>query len=632
MEKSQWIGFKDESGRIIIKFTSLLKTNEVKIHCNYDDLDLLQTPVECSEFFSSPEKLVTVYQKVVTRNESYQYDAMGNRTTERILLRKEYGYTYEYYPNSNWLKAKIKQDGTERIDYKYDDNGNLTAKTITRGDKVDRWDYVYDLFNQMEQVKKNGQVVSSYIYDPSGFRVEKVGSKGKVNYVPLLNGEVGYRKEINKGQEYSFIYVGGQHLARVNGVVGGSGKKFYYQNDHLGSALAITDELGNKVVERDFTPFGEKIKLEEMDGEDPDEDGSAFTGKDWDEDVGLYYYNARWYDPEIGRFISEDPVGDDPTLYIYGFNNPLKFVDPTGKEGNVVWNWGKGLKNLLASKIPILGDIMLGMDAFDLMIGPNLSGPAPNTESNFYIAEFKHNTYARESLLPIGVKKVNQQSNFYTKEYKHNIKVRMDSSLRNTDAAKRVTPYMTSEVGNRSAAEYNAVIDQFDIENNPRYASRNGNTYCNIYGWDVTSAMNAEIPHWVDANGVPCAPNAKGAHELNANLVVKWLKDNGKDYGWYEVKTMEEAQLAADMGKPTVVVWYNNQNKDGVMDNKNPWSHDWDLPGHIAVVCPIVDNISKYGVYITQAGGHNSRYEGLEGGFGSWKIKQTEYFRFYVHE
>ena len=89
----------------------------LKIHCNYDDLDLLQMPVERSEFYNSPEKLVTVYQKVVTRTESYQYDAMGNRTTERILLRKEYGYTYEYYPNSNRLKVKseTRWNGADRL-------------------------------------------------------------------------------------------------------------------------------------------------------------------------------------------------------------------------------------------------------------------------------------------------------------------------------------------------------------------------------------------------------------------------------------------------------------------------------------------------------------------------------------
>ena len=74
-------------------------------------------------------------------------------------------------------------------------------------------------------------------------------------------------------------------------MIGGCGKKFYYYNDHLGSALAVTDEKGNKVVERDFTPFGERINTDVYDDEpgDLDEDESGFTGKDWDEDVGLYY-------------------------------------------------------------------------------------------------------------------------------------------------------------------------------------------------------------------------------------------------------------------------------------------------------------------------------------------------------
>jgi RHS repeat-associated protein len=127
---------------------------------------------------------------------------------------------------------------------------------------------------------------------------------------------------------HSFIYFAGFHLARVDGVIGGTGKKYFYHNDHLGSALVVTDQDGNKVIERDFLPFGEMINLQE--GPNPYADGSGFTGKDWDEEIGLYYFNARWYDPEIGRFISQDPAADDPNLYSYGYNNPLKFVDPNG--------------------------------------------------------------------------------------------------------------------------------------------------------------------------------------------------------------------------------------------------------------------------------------------------------------
>lgn len=377
LDRSKWIGTKDAQGRITIKFVPLLRTVELKIHCNYDDLDIFQLPVDRAEFMNSPEKLVTVYQKFASRTESYEYDAMGNRTVERILLRKEYGYTYTYYPNSNRLQSKEKQDGTERVDYAYDENGNLISKVVTKGEKVDRWEYAYDLFNRLEQVKKNGEVVSSYIYDPNGFRVEKVGSKGKIHYVPLLNGEVGYRKEFATNAEYSFIYVGIQHLARVNGVIGGSGKKFYYHNDHLGSALAVTDEKGNKVVERDFTPFGERINTDVYDDEprDMDEDESGFTGKDWDVDAELYYYNARWYDPTIGRFISEDSVADDPNLYGYCFNNPVNNIDPTG-HFSVGIQKGYGLFSASVNAIGLLTknyDLCTAMSTLSLFVAVHSS-------------------------------------------------------------------------------------------------------------------------------------------------------------------------------------------------------------------------------------------------------------------
>jgi hypothetical protein len=73
---------------------------------------------------------------------------------------------------------------------------------------------------------------------------------------------------------------------RVNGVIGGNGKKFFYHNDHEGSALVVTDENGNKVVDRDFAPFGEKIKTNNREEPYSDETEDGFTGKDWDEDVG----------------------------------------------------------------------------------------------------------------------------------------------------------------------------------------------------------------------------------------------------------------------------------------------------------------------------------------------------------
>ena len=55
-----------------------------------------------------------------------------------------------------------------------------------------------------------------------------------------------------------------------------------------------------------------------------------FTGKEYESDVKLYYYGARYYDPYIGRFISKDPVGNGVNWYAYAVNNPLAFIDPSG--------------------------------------------------------------------------------------------------------------------------------------------------------------------------------------------------------------------------------------------------------------------------------------------------------------
>ena len=67
-----------------------------------------------------------------------------------------------------------------------------------------------------------------------------------------------------------------------------------------------------------------------------------YTGKDLNEDTGLYYFNARWYDANTGRFISEDPARDGAAWYVYCSNNPLKFTDPTGMWGRKNKDEGSG--------------------------------------------------------------------------------------------------------------------------------------------------------------------------------------------------------------------------------------------------------------------------------------------------
>ncbi len=159
------------------------------------------------------------------------------------------------------------------------------------------------------------------------------------------------------------------------------------------------------------------------------------------------------------------------------------------------------------------------------------------------------------------------------------------------NASKAVTPLVTSDKSNRSASLYENVIAQFKVETNARYAvnkNGTGDTYCNIFMWDVTRAMGAEIPHYVDAQTLEARyyPDVSGAKELNANGIYDWLSKMGNSYGWKKV-TAEEAQAFANSGKPVVTAW------------KNTSGH-----GHVQVVCPSKSGTynEKLGVTVAQAG------------------------------
>jgi len=92
----------------------------------------------------------------------------------------------------------------------------------------------------------------------------------------------------------------------------------------------------------------------------------AFTGREWDPETGLYYYRARYYDPKLGRFISEDPIGFDGGVNFYGYvgGNPVNRVDPTGLSVTGVHNhilWGLGKAEGLS---PAQVEILQGASAY----------------------------------------------------------------------------------------------------------------------------------------------------------------------------------------------------------------------------------------------------------------------------
>ncbi|MBI3291261.1 MAG: RHS repeat-associated core domain-containing protein, partial [Elusimicrobia bacterium] len=105
----------------------------------------------------------------------------------------------------------------------------------------------------------------------------------------------------------------------------------FYHGDHLGSVNLITDHTGQQVRLNEFSPFGSLTR-----GEGTVDAPQKFTGKRLDDSTGLYYFGARYYDPQLGRFIQPDTIvqapSDPQTLnrYTYCRNNPLIYTDPTG--------------------------------------------------------------------------------------------------------------------------------------------------------------------------------------------------------------------------------------------------------------------------------------------------------------
>ncbi len=237
----------------------------------------------------------------------FEYDGNGNR--KKAIINGEIS-NYEI----NELDQIINAAGNEYI---YDANGNLIEKIIPQG----KTNYIYDYDNRLIKVIHPDGSQTTYKYDYLGRRVEK-NHNGKITRYIYAGWKLIMEVDTkgNVIRKYINLPQAGPIACMVDG------EEIYYLRDGSNNITAITDKNGRIIEEYKYTPFGQLIN--EISGINE----VLFESKLYDRGTGLYYSLSRYYSPELGRFIQEDPEATliDTNLYAFANNNPINFDDPYG--------------------------------------------------------------------------------------------------------------------------------------------------------------------------------------------------------------------------------------------------------------------------------------------------------------
>lgn len=311
---------------------------------SYDPLYRLlsATGRECDQSPPSPPWLddprCTDATKTRSYTESYQYDKANNIAQLRHVNQSG-GFTrnLSLLPGNNRLSKLTVGDNS--FIYSYDENGNIIQEGFARHFDWNYADQLKSFRTQTEGAKAS--LHAQYLYDATGQRVKKLVRKqgGQVEATVYIDGAFEYQsttKPTGKEENNTLHVMDDQSriaLVRV-------GKAFsddvtpaikYQLTDHLGSSSLVIDLNGGWINGEEYTSYGETSFGAYS------KKRYRFTGKEKDEESGLYYYGARYYASWIIRWVSCDPAGivDGTNIYSYVNSNPIRFIDLVGTETEV---------------------------------------------------------------------------------------------------------------------------------------------------------------------------------------------------------------------------------------------------------------------------------------------------------
>jgi RHS repeat-associated protein len=252
------------------------------------------------------------------RIETYSYDKNGNRTMT--------GYT-------TGTGNRSTADGT--YTYSYDNDGNMIGRTRTSDGQVTT--FTYDYRNRLTEVlikTSTGTTVQDdkFTYDVENRRIGKNTLSGGQSWTGY-DGVNPYA-DFNSGGSLTYQYLYGNAIDFLLARVDTSGTTMWYLTDKLGSVREDVNTSGSVLDSITYDSYGNILS----ESSPSSGDRFKFTGREWDSEIGQYYYRSRNYAPGIGRFESEDPLGfaaGDSNLYRYVFNAPADSADPNGLFGPV---------------------------------------------------------------------------------------------------------------------------------------------------------------------------------------------------------------------------------------------------------------------------------------------------------
>ncbi|MCE9614478.1 MAG: DUF6531 domain-containing protein [Lentisphaerae bacterium] len=240
---------------------------------------------------------------------AYAYDAVGNRVVETANGVKA---DYATGKDNQLLKAGA-------ASFAYDADGNLVSRSTADGAA---YTYQYDAANRM--IAASGPSGSAtYGYAPNGARVSRAEADKPATRF-LFDQEAVIAEISGNAQSASYLHGPGidEPLAQTRGDA-----TTFYQADGLGSITGLTDAQGAQVAHYTYDAFGTPKETAST-----VENPYRYTGREWDGTAGSYFYRARFFNPNAGRFLTKDPVGlsQGPNQYAYCANDSVNFVDPSG--------------------------------------------------------------------------------------------------------------------------------------------------------------------------------------------------------------------------------------------------------------------------------------------------------------